>query len=99
MARHRTDVESVITDFETIRKQAEREPEDTEELIKIQEYIKQVKETTLKQLDIELEGMLERFMYLLDVHLFSDSDQGSKSCNWINYARWLRLTLLHVEWL
>ena len=57
MARHRADIEGVIKDFETIRKHAEKEPEDTEELIKIQDYIKEVKETKLKQINVDLEGV------------------------------------------
>ena len=71
-------MEHVIKEFEIIKKKAEKEPNDTEELIKIQDYIKLVKETKLKQIDEDLEGMLERFLYLLDVHLFSESGKVKK---------------------
>ena len=101
----RTHCETIIREFETIKKVAEKEPEDTEELIKIQDavrkfilsidffpekknltivwtkfvictkdYIKESKETKLKQLDVDLEGMLMRYVFLLDVHLLNDSD-------------------------
>ena len=40
----------------------------------IKDYIKESKETKLKQLDVDLEGMLMRYVFLLDVHLLNDSD-------------------------
>ena len=38
---------------------------DTEELIKIQSYIMDIKGKRLQEIDIELEEMLKRMMYLL----------------------------------
>ena len=40
-------------------------PTDTEELIKIQSYIMDIKGKRLQEIDIELEEMLKRMMYLL----------------------------------
>ena len=71
LARHRKDCDSIISEFEEIKGVAEKNPEDTEELIKIQNYIIDIKGKRLQQIDLELEEMLKRMMYLLDVHLFS----------------------------
>ena len=70
LARHRKDCDSIISEFEEIKGVAEKNPEDTEELIKIQNYIIEIKGKRLQQIDLELEEMLKRMMYLLDVHLF-----------------------------
>ena len=46
LTRHRNDCDKVIDEFEQIKERAEKEPDDTEELIEIQNYIKQVKGKT-----------------------------------------------------
>jgi len=71
LTRHRKDCDSIISEFEEIKGVAEKNPEDTEELIKMQNYIIEIKGKRLQQIDLELEEMLKRMMYLLDVHLFS----------------------------
>ena len=73
-SKHRHEVERIIKEFEVIKDRAEREPEDTEELVKIQDYIKQVKDTTLKEIDDNLMSVLDRFLFMMDVHFFPEGD-------------------------
>ena len=65
VARHVTECDSIIDEFETIKAKAEKEPDDTEELIEIQNYILAIKGKRLQEVDLELEEMLKRMMYLL----------------------------------
>lgn len=73
-SKHRHEVERIIKEFEVIKDRAEREPEDTEELVKIQDYIKLVKETKLKEIDDNLMSVLDRFLFMMDVHFFPEGD-------------------------
>ena len=43
LSRHVSECDSIIDEFETIKAKAEKEPDDTEELIQIQNYILSIK--------------------------------------------------------
>ena len=70
LTRHVTECDAIIDEFETIKAKAEKEPDDTEELIEIQNYILAIKGKRLQEIDLELEEMLKRMMYLLGQLIF-----------------------------
>ncbi|CAL9702663.1 unnamed protein product [Knipowitschia caucasica] len=64
----------ICSEFEAIMKNTQKEPESTEEMTKMIEYINFTKTTGLSQLKERISESLQRILYLMDVQIFEPDD-------------------------
>ncbi|XP_076341451.1 dynein axonemal heavy chain 12-like [Tachypleus tridentatus] len=71
---HREENLGIQAEYKKIEERVTRKPQSTEEMLELNDYVDEIKDTVVPKLQEKVEASGKRLLYLLDIYMFSSSD-------------------------